>query len=115
MAEIKVEGDEVVLHLSALEKIESVHGELRAPLSTIRSVEILDDAHEPADHGFKVGGRLPGVFEVATVTTSNEKLFAAVHHDTPRGVRINFDKGKYNAWIIGCSDPEAVKAQLESH
>ncbi len=115
MAELKIEGDDVILHLSTGEKMESVHSDLRAPLSTVRSVEILEDAHEPADHGLKFGGRLPGVFEVATVATSGEKLFAAVHHNTPRGIRINFDNGKYDAWIVGCPDPEAIKAQLENH
>lgn len=113
MAQLQVEGDELVLHLSRTEKLESVHGDLRAPLSAVRAVEVLDDAHEPADHGFKVGGRLPGVFEVAVVRTSGERLFAAVHHDTPRGVRIDFDGMDYDAWIVGCSDPEAIKARIE--
>ncbi len=113
MAELQVEGDELVLHLSRTEKLESVHGDLRAPLSAVRSVEVLDDAHEPADHGFKVGGRLPGVFEVAVVRTSGERLFAAVHHDTPRGVRIDFDGTDYDAWIVGCADPEAIKGRIE--
>lgn len=113
MAELHVEGDELVLHLSGMEKLESVHGDLRAPLSAVRSVEVLDDAHEPADHGFKVGERLPGLSEVAVVRTGGERIFAAVHHDTPRGVRIDFDGTDYAAWIVGCSDPEAKKARIE--
>jgi hypothetical protein len=112
MAELEVEGDELVLHLSALEKLEAVHGDLRAPLSAVRGVEVLEDAHEPADHGFKVGERLPGVSEVATVRSEGRKIFAAVHHDTPRGVRVSFEGGSFDEWIVGCADPEQVKSQI---
>ena len=69
MAELQIEGDEVLLHLSRSEKLEAIHGDLRAPLTAIRPIEVLNDAHEPADHGFKVGERLPGISEVATVRT----------------------------------------------
>lgn len=113
MAELRIDGDELVLHLSRAEKVEAVHGDLRAPRSSIRSVEVLDDAHEPADHGFKVGERLPGYSEVAVVRTGGQTLFAAVHHDTPRGVRIDFDGADFDAWIVGSNDPESLKASIE--
>ena len=45
MAELQLEGDELVLHLSGMEKAEAVHGDLRVPLSTFRGVEVLGDAH----------------------------------------------------------------------
>jgi hypothetical protein len=113
MAELQVEGDELVLHLSRTEKLEAVHGDLRAPRSSVRSVTILEDAHGPSDHGFKVGERLPGYSEVAMVETDGQKLFAVVHHDTPRGVRIDFDGTHYDAWIVGSPDPEALKRRIE--
>ena len=113
MAELRVEGEELVLHLSRVEELESVHGDMRAPMTSVSLIEILEDAHEPADHGFKVGERLPGVSEVATVRADGQKLFAVVHRDTPRGLRISFAGTGYDAWIVGCADPEAVKAELE--
>ncbi len=112
MAELVVEGDEIVLHLSRTEKLESVHGDLRARIASIRSVEVLDDAHQPADQGFKVGERLPGVSEVASIHTGTERLFAVVHRDTPRGLRVDFEGADYDAWIVGCADPESVKQRI---
>lgn len=101
------------MRLSAGEKLESVHGDLRAPLASIQSIEVLENAHEPADRGFKVGERIPGSSEVAVVRTGGQKLFAVVHRDTPRGVRVAFNGTDYDAWIVGCTDPESVKVRLE--
>jgi hypothetical protein len=112
MAELLVEGGELVLHLSWGEKAMGVHGDLRVPLSSVRHVEVIENAHEPADHGFKIGERLPGVVEVGMVLGDGRKIFAAVHHATPRGLRVVLDGGSYDEWIVGCADPEATLAGL---
>jgi hypothetical protein len=114
MAELQLEGNELVLHLSGAEKAEAVHGDLRVPLSALRGVEVIDDAHSwtGIGAGFKVGMRVPGVAAVATVRGHGEKVFVAVHHDTPRGVRVHFEGAPWDEWVVGCADPEAVAATL---
>ena len=114
MAELRVEGGELVLQLSRLEKLEGVHRDLRVPLSAVQLVEVLDDAHGPAgvSAGIKVGTRIPGVVEVGSIHGRTQKIFAAVHHDTPRGLRVRLDGSEYDQWIVGCADPEAVVAGL---
>jgi len=116
MAELQLEGDELVLHLSGAEKAEAVHGDLRVPASTLRGVEVLDDAHSwtGIGVGFKVGMRLPGVATVATVRGHGEKVFVAVHGDTHRGVRVVLEDAPWDEWIVGCADPEAVAATVRS-
>jgi hypothetical protein len=113
MAKLEKDGGELVLRLSLGEKVVGVHGDPRVDVSSVRHVEILDDAHNPADHGFKVGERIPRVVEVATIRTSGKKIFAAVHHDTPRGVRILLEGADHDEWVVGCQDPEAVKSQID--
>jgi hypothetical protein len=114
MAELQLEGDELVLHLSGAEKAEAVHGDLRVPRSAIRGVEVLDDAHSwtAVGVGFKVGLRVPGVAAVATVRGHGEKVFVAVHRDTPRGVRVRLEGAPWDEWIVGCAEPEAVAAAV---
>ena len=112
MADLLIEGDELVLRLTALEKVESVHGDLRAPRSAVRSVEVLDDAHGPADVGLKIGERLPGHSDVAVVWRPGEKLVAVVNHATQRGVRVTFEGCELDAWIVASSDPEGLAARL---
>ena len=83
MAELRIDGNELVLHLTAAEKIEGVHGDLRAPLSAVRGIEVLDDAHAPVGvrAGIKIGTRIPGVIEVGSVQGAHQ---AAVRRRPPR-------------------------------
>ena len=112
MAELAIEGDDLVLELSRREKLEGIHGDLRVPLSAVTLVEVLDDAHRAADIlGVKAGTRIPGVVEVGTVLGAR-KIFAAVHRDTPRGIRVSLTGAAQDEWIVGCADPEAVAASL---
>ena len=108
MAELQLEGGALVLHLSAAEKVGAVHGDLRVPLSAVRGVEVLQDAHQPADRGIKLGTRIPGMIEVGTVRGDGRNIFAAVLPDTPRGVRIVLDGSFDHEWIVGCAEPESA-------
>ena len=114
MAALQLEGDELVLHLSGAEKAEAVRGDLRVPRTAVRGVEVVDDAHSwtGIGVGFKVGMRLPGSATVATVRGHGEKVFVAVHGDTPRGVRVRLEGAPWDEWIVGCADPEAVAVTL---
>lgn len=113
MAQLRIDGDELVLDLTGWEKVEGVHGDLRVPLRSVRSVEVLDDAHAAADRiGVKVGTRIARVVEVGSVTGLHTTFFTAVHHDTRRGVRVVLEGAPYDEWIVGCADPEAVAAGL---
>jgi hypothetical protein len=108
MAQLELDDSELVLRLSALEKAGGAHGDLRVPLSVVRTVEILQDAHRPADGGIKIGTRIPRVIEIGTILGGGRKIFAAVHHSTPRGVRVVLEGSSYDEWIVGCADPETV-------
>ncbi len=115
MADLVIDGDELVLHLSRAEKVEAIRGDLRTPLSTVSCAEVLDDAHQAADFvGFKAGTRISGTVEVGTIWGSHKKVFAAVHRDTPRGVRVKLESADQDEWVVGCADPEAVAATVNS-
>lgn len=115
MAELRIEGDEVVLQLSRVEKLEGVHRNLRAPLAAVVGVDLLDDAHGAADViGVKSGTRIPGVVEVASVVGIKGRMFTVVHRDTPRGVRLRFAGASHEEWVVGVQNPEVVAAAIES-
>ena len=112
MATLSVDADQLLLTLTRAEKMESVHGDLCVPRSAVVGVDVLDDAHAAADIvGLKIGTRLAGVIEVATVHGART-IFAAVHRDTPRGVRVRLSGASQDEWIVGCNDPEAVASLI---
>jgi hypothetical protein len=111
MAELIVEGDELVVRLGRVEKLEAVHGDITVPVTSIRSVAIVEDALAEV-HGVRVGTGVPGVVAIGTFTSRGSKTFAVVHHDTPRGVRVTLEGAQFDQLIIGCADPEAVAAGI---
>lgn len=114
MAELVREGQEIVVHLSAAEKLEAVHGDLRAPLSSVQGVEIVDDAVHAVNAFRKtVGAAWPGRFVIGTFRSDGgAKVFAVVHHDTPRGVRVRLQAANFDELLLGCDDPEGVARLL---
>lgn len=112
MADLIVDGDELVVRLRAVEKMEAVHGEVRVPLRSLSSVEVLDDAIG-AVHGFRVGTGIPGSVAIGTFSSRDDKIFAVVHHGTPRGVRVRLEGAQFDELIVGCDDPESVVATLK--
>jgi hypothetical protein len=108
LAELQVEGDELARHPRWGEQAAAVHSEPRVPSPAVRGVEVLEDAHEPADHGFRIGERLPGVAEVDAILGGDHKIFAPVHHDSPRGLSVLFDEALCGEWVVGCTDPVVV-------
>ncbi len=115
MAELTVENDHLVLKLSAVEKAEAVHGDLHVPTSEVQKLEIISDAAEMTRirTGFKVGMRVPGYATVATVRRPGYKAFVAVHHDTPKAIRVTLKGDSYNEWVVGVADPDSVLASLK--
>jgi len=72
MAELVIEGDDLVVRLSTVEKLEAVHGEVRVPLASVKSVEVLDDAMG-AIHGIRVGTGIPGSVAIGTFTSTHRQ------------------------------------------
>ncbi|MDA8198523.1 MAG: hypothetical protein M0Z54_03685 [Thermaerobacter sp.] len=113
MATLVREGETLWLRLSTAEKLESVHGDLHAPVDSVETATVLDDAIH-AVHGMKLpGSHLPGVFAMGTFLDGHERTFAIVHHHPTGGVRVTFRGGSsYTQWIVTADDPAAVVASL---
>lgn len=112
MAELDRDGRDLVVRLSTVEKAEAVHGDVRVPMSAVRSVEVVDDAlHAVSAFTKSVGASLPGRFVIGTFHTDG-KVFAVVHHSTPRGVRVRLEGGNFDQLLVGCHDPEGTVTRI---
>ena len=113
MAELRRDGDELVVALSFAEKAEAAHGDIRVPASSVRGVEVVEDAiHAFSAWSKTVGAGWPGRFAIGTFRQGSEKIFAVVHHATPRGVKVTLEGVNFDILIVGCADPEEVVSSL---
>jgi Bacterial PH domain len=112
MAELKREGDDLVVVLSTAEKLEAAHGDVRVPVSSVSGVEVVDDVVH-AVPGLKViGAGWPGRFAIGTYSSGGERTFAVVHHDNNGGVKVRLEGERFNQLVISCADPESVASDL---
>jgi hypothetical protein len=112
MAGVVVDGDELVVHLTALERTASLHADVRVPRRAVQGVEVLD-APVDAVGGWKVvGSRLPGCFAVGTFDRDGHRCFAVVHRNAGQCVRVALAGARYDELVVGCADPESVAAAL---
>jgi len=115
VAELRRDGDDLVVALSVAEKAEALHGDIRVPASSVRDVEVVEDAiHAVSAWRKTVGAAWPGRFAIGTFRDADGKVFAAVHHDTPRGVKVALEGANFDALVVGCEDPEEVVRELGS-
>ena len=113
MAEVKREDEDLVVELSTVEKAEALHGDIRVPISQVTQVDVVDDVVHAVPGLKTVGTAFPGRFAIGTFHGAGGKIFAAVHHSTPRGVRVTLEGANFDALVIGCEDPEEVARSLD--
>ena len=114
MAELIRDGTDLVVALSHLEKVEAAHGDLRVPFSSVRSVEVVDDAVHAVPGLKLIGSGWPGRFAIGTYSGGSHevKTFAVVHHDHPRGLRVQLEGDRFDQLIVSCEDPEDTRRRL---
>ena len=114
MAELLIDGDELVVSLTGLERAESLHGDIRISTSAVTSVEVVDDAIHTV-HGFRAPGTgIPGRVAVGTYRSRGSKLFAVVHHDATRGVHVRLTGADFSELVIGTDAAEEVVARVRA-
>ena len=106
MAELLIDGAELVLHLRALEKAEGVHGDIRIPLSAVTTVRAVDDPWSELRGIRAPGTGVPNVIAVGTRRGKFGKDFAAVHGKGP-AVVVELEGVDYERLIFTLDDAEA--------
>ena len=119
MPNIAREDNEIVLKLSAGERIMAMHRDVRVPLSAVNSVDVVDEPIRRIQglkpRNWKVfGGYWPGWFAYGSFFdgTIRQRLFAAVNGRKPRGLEITLDGAKYTRLIVSLDHPDDTKTAL---
>lgn len=111
MGSFSVEEQDFVLHLSGLEKLEGMRGDIRVPRSSVRAVRWVADPW-PELRGIRAPGTgFPGVIAVGTRRGGGIKDFAAVHGRRP-AVVVELDGSDYDRFVVTDDCAEARAAEL---
>jgi hypothetical protein len=114
MARLIVDGPDLVVGLSWLEKLGAAHGDVRVPLRTVRSAEA--EPHPwSALRGLKLAGTgIPGVAALGTRYFSGGRDFTALLGRRP-AVRVELsDESPFAQLLVSVRDPQGTLAAVHS-
>lgn len=112
MAKLIVDGPDLVVRLSSLEKLGALRGDVRVPLSTVRSAEV--EPHPwAAVRGIRAPGTgIPGVIALGTRRFLQGKDFTAVVGGRP-AVRVDLsEESPFSRLVVSVADPDTTLAAI---
>ena len=109
-----VEGADLVVKMSDVEKFEAMHPDVHVPVAAVRAVRVVDDAW-PELRGIRAPGTgIPGVIAVGTRRGSFGKDFAVVH-GREKAVVVELEGASYARLVVTMPDAENVAAAIRGH
>ena len=114
MSTLAIDGQQVTVNLSTLEKLVSLHGNFSVPRSSISQIEVVMDGLS-ATKGIRAPGLgLPGLRKVGAWRRKGERSFVSVKRGQP-AVKVTLaGEGDWTSFLIGADDATVLEAQLQS-
>jgi hypothetical protein len=111
MAQIKIEDETVVIHLSRAEKFGAFHGDLQFPRAAVRAARVVDEPFAEIQGLRCPGTRVPRVMALGTWRQrGGGREFVAVYRGE-RGIVFEVDPNvsSYQRVILSTTDPDGVR------
>ena len=111
MAELVIDDESVTVVMSAVERLESLHGDLTVPRSAVAAARAVGDGLAEV-HGLRAPGTgVPGTLLVGTFRDAQTTTFAVCHHRRP-AVVVELSGQAYDRLVVTVQDPQAVVDRL---
>jgi hypothetical protein len=111
MASLIVDGPDLVVRLSPLEKLGALHHNVRVPLRTVRSADTEPHPWQ-ALRGVRLAGTgIPGVVVLGTRYFTKGRDFVALVGSRP-AVRVELSDAPYEQLLVSVRDPESTVAAI---
>lgn len=104
MAELVVDGDQLLLHLSPSQKLLGFHTDLRIPLSAVRSVAPVDKPWLALRGRRMAGTALRGVAAVGTWIHGDRLYDFCVVRAQLKAVQVDLNDGRFTRWLVCLPD-----------
>jgi hypothetical protein len=112
MSRFEVVGSDLVLHLRWGEKIAGLHGDIRAPLTSVRSVSVPTYPWQ-ALRGWRMAGTgIPRIVALGTRRHGTGYDFAALHTNQP-AVQVELATGRFERWLASVGEGVDARAEAE--
>jgi hypothetical protein len=112
MAQIRIDGDDLVVEIEGLDKLWSLRSSLVIPLANVRGATA-DPGMAAEPKGWRgPGAHVPGVLTAGTFHLDGERVFWDVH-DGAKAVVIELADERYTRLVIEVSEPRATVALVE--
>ena len=111
MARLNVEGGDLVLNLSGLEKVEGFHGNIHVPVSSVENVRCTPDPWSELRGIRAPGTGVPWIILVGTRRAGGVKDFAAIHGHGP-AIVVELAGADYGRLVVTEENAESATADL---
>ena len=112
MGRLEVDGSDLVLRLTWREKIGGLHGNIRAPLTSVRSVGVPSSPWLSL-RGWRMAGiGLPGIVALGTRRHADGYDFSVLHRSRP-AVRVDLATGRFGRWVVSVDEGEDAHTEAK--
>lgn len=114
MADLIIDGDEVVVHLSGLEKLGAFRGDVRVPLTAITEVRVSEDQWSELRGMRAPGTGIPGVIALCTRRAPGIRDFAAVYGKARKAVVVECNGVDIDRIVVTRADADEKARMIEA-
>lgn len=113
MAELAIEGDELVLHLTMFEKAAALNRDVRLPVSSIDAIEVVEKPFGLVRGYHAAGLSIPRRVAIGTFRRMGSTRFFVLKGTQP-AVHITFSRGGIAGLVVSSADAEALAQRLRT-
>ena len=114
MAQISIDGDDLVVDVRGMDKVWSLKSRLTIPLAHVRGATADPGIVEEPKGWRGPGSHVPGVIVAGTFHQDGERVFWD-EHDKTKAVVIELKDDTYSRLVVQVDDPRATVELVESN
>jgi hypothetical protein len=113
VAELRIEGDELVLHLDGFERVAGLHRSIRVPASSVTAVDVVDDPVRSVAGVRAPGLAVPWHTKIGTWRARGERRFVVARRGRP-AVRVRLAGQTHSELLVSVADAPGVASALRA-